>query len=94
MQHMKPPSIPERPVAVVKTEDLKALLDTCDGSTLEGRRYGPANHDPGRRRYPDGWDGSPPPHPGTGYEIGVNESFSDGTHSRLNDVTVNLSLSN
>ena len=38
MEHMKPPTIPERPVPVVKTEDLKSLLDGCDSKTLEGRR--------------------------------------------------------
>jgi site-specific recombinase XerD len=38
MQHTKPPTIPERPVPVVKVKHLKALLDGCDGSTLEGRR--------------------------------------------------------
>lgn len=38
MQHMRPPTIPEKPVPVVATEDLRTLLDGCDGSTLEGRR--------------------------------------------------------
>jgi site-specific recombinase XerD len=38
MAHTKPPSIPERPVPVVKTEDLKALLEGCESSTLDGRR--------------------------------------------------------
>lgn len=38
MQHMRPPSIPERPVPVVNLEDLRRLLAGCDRSTLEGRR--------------------------------------------------------
>ncbi|CAN5193353.1 tyrosine recombinase XerC [soil metagenome] len=38
MQHMKPPTIPEQPVPVVAMEDLRALLDGCESSTLEGRR--------------------------------------------------------
>jgi site-specific recombinase XerD len=38
MVNMKPPTIPERPVPVVKLEDLKIMLDGCDTSTLEGRR--------------------------------------------------------
>ena len=38
MDRMKPPILPEKPGPVVKPEDLKRLLDTCDGWTLEGRR--------------------------------------------------------
>jgi site-specific recombinase XerD len=38
MVHMRPPTIPEKPVPVVTMENLKHLLDSCDGSTLEGRR--------------------------------------------------------
>lgn len=38
MIHMSPPTIPEKPVPVVRVEDLRSLLDGCDGSTFEGRR--------------------------------------------------------
>jgi site-specific recombinase XerD len=38
MAHMKPPTIPEQPVAVVPLNDLKKLLETCDSKTFEGRR--------------------------------------------------------
>lgn len=38
MERMRPPAMPDRPVPVVSEEDLKRLLDTCDRTTLEGRR--------------------------------------------------------
>jgi site-specific recombinase XerD len=37
MTHMRPPTIPEAPVAVVSDDDLRAILATCDNS-FEGRR--------------------------------------------------------
>jgi site-specific recombinase XerD len=38
MAHMKPPRIPDAPVAVPTVEAVKRLLSTCDSDTLEGRR--------------------------------------------------------
>jgi site-specific recombinase XerD len=38
MAHMKPPRIPDAPVAVPTVEAVKKLLATCDSDTLEGRR--------------------------------------------------------
>jgi site-specific recombinase XerD len=38
MLNMKPPRIPDSPVAVPSAEDVKKLLATCDTDTLEGRR--------------------------------------------------------
>ena len=38
MEHMRPPTIPERPVPVVPLEALKKLLEDCESRTFEGRR--------------------------------------------------------
>jgi site-specific recombinase XerD len=38
MANMRPPTVPEKPVPVLTEEQLKALLDTCDKTTLDGRR--------------------------------------------------------
>jgi site-specific recombinase XerD len=38
MLNMKPPRIPDSPVAVPSAEEMKKLLATCDTDTLEGRR--------------------------------------------------------
>ena len=39
MVHMKPPRIPENPPSVLREDELKALLSTCDkGQDLESRR--------------------------------------------------------
>ncbi len=38
MARMRPPKVPEQPVPVPKLEDVKALLATCAGTTLEDRR--------------------------------------------------------
>jgi site-specific recombinase XerD len=38
MARVKPPSIPDQPVAVPKVADIRALLATCAGNTLEDRR--------------------------------------------------------
>jgi site-specific recombinase XerD len=38
MIHMRPPTVPEKPVPVVNEAALRRLLDTCDSSTIEGRR--------------------------------------------------------
>jgi site-specific recombinase XerD len=38
MAHMRPPRIPDAPVAVPTLEAVKRLLATCDSDTLEGRR--------------------------------------------------------
>jgi site-specific recombinase XerD len=38
MANMRPPRIPERPVPVPASDDLRALLDTCEPDTLSGRR--------------------------------------------------------
>lgn len=35
---MRPPRLEERPVPVIRTEDLKALLRVCDGREFEDRR--------------------------------------------------------
>jgi site-specific recombinase XerD len=38
MLNMKPPRIPDAPVAVPSAEDVKKLLGTCEPDTFEGRR--------------------------------------------------------
>jgi site-specific recombinase XerD len=38
MARMRPPSVPEQPVPVLRLEDLARLLDTCKGGTFENRR--------------------------------------------------------
>lgn len=38
MVHMRPPSVPEQPVPILKVEQIKALLKTCEGSRFEDRR--------------------------------------------------------
>lgn len=38
MAKMRPPKVPEQPVPVPKLDDLKAVLATCRGATLEDRR--------------------------------------------------------
>ena len=38
MERMRPPSVPEQPVAVLTIEELGALLATCRGNTFENRR--------------------------------------------------------
>lgn len=38
MARMRPPRLEERPVPVIKMEDLKALFATCDGRGFEDRR--------------------------------------------------------
>jgi site-specific recombinase XerD len=38
MGRMKPPMVPEQPVPVVSEDDLRKMLATCDGNTLDGRR--------------------------------------------------------
>jgi len=38
MAHISPPKIPEREVAVLTDDELRALLATCDPKTFEGRR--------------------------------------------------------
>jgi site-specific recombinase XerD len=38
METMRPPAVPEQPVAVLELEQLSALLGTCKGNTFENRR--------------------------------------------------------
>jgi site-specific recombinase XerD len=38
MANMKPPSVPDVPVAVVSDDDLKKLLKVCEGKDYQGRR--------------------------------------------------------
>jgi site-specific recombinase XerD len=38
MRNMRPPTIPDAPVAVLSDDDLKRLLDTCAGRDFEQRR--------------------------------------------------------
>lgn len=38
MRHVRPPFVPERQVAVLKSDDLKKLLKTCDGNSFRDRR--------------------------------------------------------
>jgi len=38
MLHMSPPSVPEKPVAVLRDKDVKALLRACSGTTFQERR--------------------------------------------------------
>jgi site-specific recombinase XerD len=38
MAHMKPPTIPEAPVPVLTLDDLKALLEACEGNRPDDRR--------------------------------------------------------
>lgn len=38
MRNMKPPAIPEEPPAVLREDELKALLATCDGTDFDDRR--------------------------------------------------------
>jgi site-specific recombinase XerD len=38
MRHVKPPRVPENPPPVLRTEEVRALLDACDGKTFEDRR--------------------------------------------------------
>ena len=38
MAHMRPPHVPEEPPEVLRPEDLRALLATCDGTDFEDRR--------------------------------------------------------
>lgn len=38
MVHMHPPTVPEKPVPVLKLDDIRALLRTCEGSRFEDRR--------------------------------------------------------
>jgi len=38
MERMRPPAVPEQPVAVLTVEELLALLSTCRGNTFENRR--------------------------------------------------------
>lgn len=38
MRNMKPPIVPEQPVPIVSDDQLRALLDTCEARTFEGRR--------------------------------------------------------
>ena len=38
MSKMKPPAVPEQPVAIIDDDDVRKLLATCDPKTFEGRR--------------------------------------------------------
>lgn len=38
MERMRPPAVPEQPVAVLSVEELAALMATCRGNTFENRR--------------------------------------------------------
>jgi site-specific recombinase XerD len=38
MERMKPPTIPEQPVPVLKEDDLRALLKACEGQDVDARR--------------------------------------------------------
>jgi site-specific recombinase XerD len=38
MVNMRPPAVPEQPPAILRPEELKALLATCDGTDFEDRR--------------------------------------------------------
>jgi site-specific recombinase XerD len=38
MANMKPPAVPETPPAILRPEQLKALLATCDGTEFDDRR--------------------------------------------------------
>ncbi|RZU52664.1 site-specific recombinase XerD [Krasilnikovia cinnamomea] len=38
MERMKPPTVPEQPVPVLRDDDLRTLLDACKGSSFENRR--------------------------------------------------------
>ena len=38
MAHMRPPHVPEEPPDILRPEDLKALLATCDGTGFDDRR--------------------------------------------------------
>jgi site-specific recombinase XerC len=38
MAKMRPPKVPDQPVAVISVEDVRKLLATCDSKTFEGRR--------------------------------------------------------
>src|SRR3954470_17706217 len=38
MERMRPPAVPEQPVAILKDDELRALLDTCRGNSFENRR--------------------------------------------------------
>ena len=38
MAHMRPPHVPEEPPEVLRLENLRALLATCDGTDFEERR--------------------------------------------------------
>lgn len=38
MRHVKPPKVPENPPDILRTEEIRALLDTCDGKMFEDRR--------------------------------------------------------
>ncbi len=38
MERMRPPAVPEQPVAILTVDDLMSLLSTCRGNTFENRR--------------------------------------------------------
>jgi site-specific recombinase XerD len=38
MANMKPPAVPEQPVPLLGDNEVRALLATCSGNTLEDRR--------------------------------------------------------
>jgi site-specific recombinase XerC len=38
MANMKPPTVPEKPPTILRREELKALLATCDGTDFDERR--------------------------------------------------------
>jgi len=38
MERMRPPQVPEQPVAILTDDELSALLDACRGNTFENRR--------------------------------------------------------
>ena len=38
MRHVKPPRVPENPPQVLRPEEIRALLDACNGKTFEDRR--------------------------------------------------------
>jgi site-specific recombinase XerD len=38
MERMKPPAVPEVPVPVLKEEELRALVEACEGSAFEDKR--------------------------------------------------------
>ena len=38
MERMRPPIVPEEPPAILRDEELKAILDACSGSSFEDRR--------------------------------------------------------